>query len=72
MTLEERCVFLCLELQGGLSRLWRVIQPVYVASALMGDSVHPCKCVPHLDTPCRVPYGGGEHEHRGRYATSLV
>ncbi|KAG8779602.1 hypothetical protein FRC12_024054 [Ceratobasidium sp. 428] len=42
-------------------------QPVYVASALMGDSVHPCKCVPTLDSPCQVPYGGGEHAHSGRY-----
>ncbi|QRV75509.1 hypothetical protein RhiJN_03524 [Ceratobasidium sp. AG-Ba] len=42
-------------------------QPVYVASALMGDSVHPCKCAPYLEPPCRVPYGGGEHEHRGRF-----
>ncbi|KAG9080853.1 hypothetical protein FRC06_006067 [Ceratobasidium sp. 370] len=42
-------------------------EPVYVASALMGDSVHPCKCVPALEPPCRVPYGGREHEHNGRY-----
>ncbi|KAF8604542.1 hypothetical protein BDV93DRAFT_522254 [Ceratobasidium sp. AG-I] len=42
-------------------------QPVYLASALMENSVHPCKCAPHLDKPCRVPYGGGEHEHTGRY-----
>jgi len=42
-------------------------QPVYVGSALMENSVHPCKCAPHLAVPCRVPYGGGEHEHHGRY-----
>ena len=42
-------------------------QPVYVASALMENAVHPCKCVPHLEPPCRVPYGGGEHAHHGRY-----
>ncbi|KAG8768113.1 hypothetical protein FRC12_005763 [Ceratobasidium sp. 428] len=42
-------------------------QPVYVASALMDNAVHPCKCVPHLEPPCRVPYGGGEHGHYGRY-----
>jgi len=29
--------------------------------------VHPCKIAPHLDPPARVPYGGGEHEHRGRF-----
>ncbi|KAB5596171.1 hypothetical protein CTheo_443 [Ceratobasidium theobromae] len=42
-------------------------QRVYVASALMENSVHPCKCAPHLEPPCRVPYGGAEHEHNGRY-----
>ncbi|CAE6465815.1 unnamed protein product [Rhizoctonia solani] len=42
-------------------------QPIYVASALMEDSVHPCKCVPHLEPPCRVPYGGREHPHEGRF-----
>ncbi|KAG9091417.1 hypothetical protein FRC07_011858 [Ceratobasidium sp. 392] len=47
-------------------------QPVYVASAIMGDSVHPCKCVPNLEPPCRVPYGGEEHAHRGRYDILLV
>ncbi|KAG8693007.1 hypothetical protein FRC08_009381 [Ceratobasidium sp. 394] len=42
-------------------------EPVYVASALMDGSVHPCKCVPRFERPCRVPYGGGEYEHHGRY-----
>ncbi|ELU40710.1 hypothetical protein AG1IA_05258 [Rhizoctonia solani AG-1 IA] len=41
--------------------------PIYVASALMEDSVHPCKCAPHLELPCRVPYGGAEYFHEGRY-----
>ncbi|THH09150.1 hypothetical protein EW145_g2206 [Phellinidium pouzarii] len=42
--------------------------PVYFGSALFTNSVHPCKIAPHLgSTLCRVPYGGGEHEHRGRY-----
>ena len=42
-------------------------QPVYVGSAIFENSVHPCKIVPHLNLPVRVPYGGGEHEHRGRF-----
>ena len=42
--------------------------PVYVGSALFPTSVHPCKIVPRFrDTACRVPYGGQEVEHRGRY-----
>ncbi|KAI0264512.1 hypothetical protein BC834DRAFT_924701 [Gloeopeniophorella convolvens] len=42
--------------------------PVFVGSALMDGQVHPCKVAPHLaPTPCRVPWGGGELEHSGRY-----
>jgi len=49
--------------------------PVYIGSALgsndprdpLHNAVHPCKIAPHLSPPCRVPYGGGEHEHMGRY-----
>ena len=50
--------------------------PVFLGSALFystgntggrPDSVHPCKIAPHLSPPCRVPYGGGEFEHHGRY-----
>lgn len=41
-------------------------EPVYVGSAVFADSVHPGKLVPTLDPVCRVPYGGGEHEHHGR------
>jgi len=42
--------------------------PVYVGSALFPNSVHPCKIAPHLHpTPCRVPYGGREWEHTGRF-----
>jgi hypothetical protein len=52
--------------------------PVFIGSALFysntgpstggrPDSVHPCKIAPHLTPACRVPYGGGEHEHHGRY-----
>lgn len=44
------------------------VSPVYVGSALFASSVHPCKIAPSLHpTPCRVPYGGGEFEHKGRY-----
>jgi len=41
--------------------------PIFVGSALLGSSIHPCKIAPRLSPPCRVPYGGGEHEHHGRY-----
>jgi Protein of unknown function (DUF3421) len=43
--------------------------PVFIGSALMQYSVHPCKVAPHLAPPsaCRVPYGGLEHAHHGRY-----
>jgi hypothetical protein len=43
--------------------------PVFIGSALMQYSVHPCKIAPHLAPPsaCRVPYGGLEHAHHGRY-----
>ncbi|GAA5877816.1 hypothetical protein JCM16303_000248 [Sporobolomyces ruberrimus] len=39
---------------------------VYVASALLegGKSVHPCKVT---NGRCMISYGGGEHEHHGRY-----
>lgn len=41
---------------------------VYVGSARLEKSVHPCKIVPRLaPTPCRVPYGGAEYEHHGDY-----
>lgn len=49
--------------------------PVYIGSALgsnnprdlLHNAIHPCKIAPHLIPPCRVPYGGGEHGHMGRY-----
>ena len=47
--------------------------PVFIGSAIFSsnggtpDSVHPCKIAPHLSPVCRVPYGGGEHGHHGRY-----
>jgi hypothetical protein len=42
-------------------------QPVFLGSALLDRSVHPCKIAPHLPNPCRVPFGGTECEHVGRY-----
>lgn len=42
-------------------------QVVYVGSALFESSVHPCKIASHLNPPVRVPYGGEEHEHWGRF-----
>ncbi|KAH9058359.1 hypothetical protein EDB87DRAFT_920665 [Lactarius vividus] len=43
--------------------------PVFLGSAIMEDgSVHPCKIAPGLPAaPCRVPFAGGELEHRGLY-----
>lgn len=41
--------------------------PVYVGSAICDNCVHPCKIAPQLIPACRVPYGGVELEHRGRY-----
>lgn len=42
--------------------------PVFIGSALMQNSVHPCKIVPSmLNQACRVAFGGGEVVHQGRY-----
>ena len=41
--------------------------PVFIGSAIFPDSVHPCKIIPSLHPPCRVPYGGSEVAHHGRY-----
>jgi hypothetical protein len=41
--------------------------PIFLGSAIFNDSVHPCKIAPRLTPPCRVPYGGSEVEHHGRY-----
>ncbi|KAL4074761.1 hypothetical protein V8B97DRAFT_1868147 [Scleroderma yunnanense] len=42
--------------------------PVFVGSAILADhSVHPCKIAPQLNPVCRVPYGGVEVAHYGRY-----
>ena len=44
-------------------------EAVYVASALIGKSVHPCKVCyfPNVGVGVRVPYGGQELVHEGRY-----
>ncbi|KAI0309916.1 hypothetical protein OF83DRAFT_1166752 [Amylostereum chailletii] len=41
--------------------------PVFLGSAIFPNAVHPCKIAPRLQPPCRVPYGGTEHGHEGRY-----
>ncbi|KAG2147588.1 hypothetical protein DEU56DRAFT_784775 [Suillus clintonianus] len=43
------------------------VSPVFIGSAILERSVHPCKIAPHLPIPCRVPYGNTELEHKGRY-----
>jgi hypothetical protein len=40
---------------------------VFIGSALMEYSVHPCKITPDEAHHCRVSYGGGEFQHSGRY-----
>lgn len=42
--------------------------PIYLASAIMANgSIQPCKCSPSLTPPTRVPFGGAEIEHAGRF-----
>ena len=41
--------------------------PIFLGSAIFNNSVHPCKIGSRLVPPCRVPYGGSEVEHHGRY-----
>ncbi|PFH49004.1 hypothetical protein AMATHDRAFT_123775, partial [Amanita thiersii Skay4041] len=41
--------------------------PIYIGSALLVDSVHPCKIGPHLAGRALVAYGGREYPHNGRY-----
>ena len=53
-------------------RLRRVLETdgrtaVYIGSAIFERAVHPCKIVSAFNPPARVPWGGSEHEHRGRY-----
>ncbi|GJE88738.1 hypothetical protein PsYK624_048210 [Phanerochaete sordida] len=41
--------------------------PIFLGSAILPNSVHPCKIAPALSPHCRVPYGGTETEHHDRY-----
>ncbi|KAH9959630.1 hypothetical protein BC827DRAFT_1261012 [Russula dissimulans] len=41
--------------------------PIFIGSALMQYSVHPCKIAPNQPRPCYVSYGGAEIVHDGRY-----
>ncbi|KAG9315311.1 hypothetical protein JVU11DRAFT_4450 [Chiua virens] len=41
--------------------------PIFLGSAIFDNSVHPCKIGPCLVPHCRVPYGGSEVEHHGRF-----
>jgi len=43
------------------------VSPVFIGSALLEGSVHPCKIGPHLQPFASVPYGGGEYGHHGRF-----
>jgi len=43
------------------------VSPVFIGSALLDGSVHPCKLGPHLQPYASVPYGGGEYGHNGRF-----
>jgi len=41
--------------------------PVFIGSAILQYSVHPCKIAPNQPRPCYVSYGGEEIVHEGRY-----
>lgn len=43
------------------------VSPIFIGSALLEKSVHPCKIGPHLNPFASVPYGGGEYGHQGRF-----
>ena len=43
------------------------VSPIFIGSALMEGSVHPCKIGPRLNPFASVPYGGGEYGHYGRF-----
>lgn len=43
------------------------VSPVFIGSALLNGSVHPCKIGPHLQPFASVPYGGAEYSHHGRF-----
>ena len=41
--------------------------PIFIGSAIFPDSVHPCRIIPSIPSPCRVLRDGSEVEHHGRY-----
>ena len=43
------------------------VSPIFIGSALLNGSVHPCKIGPHLQPFALVPYGGAEYSHHGRF-----
>ena len=43
------------------------VSPVFIGSAILEKSVHPCKIGPHLRPFPSVPYGGEEYKHQGRF-----
>ena len=43
------------------------VSPVFIGSALLNGSVHPCKIGPHLQPFASVPYAGAEYAHHGRF-----
>jgi len=43
------------------------VTPIFIGSALFGNSVHPCKIGPHLQPFVSVAYGGVEYAHHGRF-----
>ncbi|KAJ3744305.1 hypothetical protein DFH05DRAFT_1173341 [Lentinula detonsa] len=43
------------------------VSPIFIGSAILPNSVHPCKIVPAWDPKCMFPYAGKERHHRGRY-----
>lgn len=41
--------------------------PTYLASALVGRGMYPCKVIPSLNPPCRLSMNNQEFGHPGRY-----
>ncbi|GAA5982695.1 hypothetical protein JCM11641_002340 [Rhodosporidiobolus odoratus] len=52
------------DLVGEGSFMDKDASPVWVASALVGNSVHPCKVARGV---CMYSYSGSEKHHKGRY-----
>ena len=43
------------------------VSAIYIGSAILEDSIHPCKIAPSVHPLCRVPYEGSELHHHGRF-----